>query len=172
MSCTAGRAVPAIPREPAPLRLEEFFAGHCRAWGIFQDRFGTLRQRFQVLVRGDWDAARGQLTLIEDFAYADGRQERRVWLLDKLDDTLYRGHSEGVLGAAEIRRQGSVVHLRYRMRVPIGGQSWILSFDDRMYRQDDALVLNRAELRKFGVLLGSATICFRREAAIPGAGST
>lgn len=164
MSATPEHALPDLLRAPAPLRLEEFFAGRCRAWGIVEDRFGILRERFQVVVRGDWDPVRCRLALTEDFVYADGRRESRIWRLDKLNDTLYRGYSDGVLGYAEIRRQGSAVRLRYRMRVPIAGQSLSLVFDDRMYRQDDGLILNRVALRKFGLLLATITICFQREA--------
>ena len=37
------------------LVLEEYFAGKTRAWGIFEDRFGTLRRQFTVDIDGRWD---------------------------------------------------------------------------------------------------------------------
>ena len=157
----SGAAVQKAHTAP-PLRLEDFFDGASTAWGIFQDRFGTVRQQFRVDVHGDWDAARGHLHLREDFTYTTGRTEQRVWEVEKLGDDHYRGHTQGVVGHADIRRTGSTVNLRYRMRVPIGSQTWTLAFDDWMFRQDTGVVINRAEVRKFGLLIGAATICFHK----------
>ncbi len=40
------------------LELEEFFDGNFRAYGQFQDIFGTVRRQFTVTIKGDW---RGRL---------------------------------------------------------------------------------------------------------------
>jgi hypothetical protein len=146
-------------------RLEDFFAGHLRAWGIFQDRFGTLRQQFVVDVTGEWQAESGRLTIVEDFQYDTGKTEQRVWHVTKLADGHYEGHTGGLVGTADIRAIGNAVNLRYRLQVPIGDRPWTLSFDDWMFRHDDGVVINRAEVRKWGIRIGSATICFRRTAA-------
>ena len=34
------------------LRLEEYFVGETRAWGIFEDRFGNLKRSFTVDITG------------------------------------------------------------------------------------------------------------------------
>ena len=56
--------------------LEEFFDGRVLAKGQFQDVFGTVRRRFDVVVTGIWDGE--TLKLVEDFAYADGTTEQRT----------------------------------------------------------------------------------------------
>ena len=56
--------------------LEEFFDGRVLAKGQFQDVFGTVRRRFDVVVTGTWDGE--TLKLVEDFAYADGTTEQRT----------------------------------------------------------------------------------------------
>mgnify|MGYP000232194722 FL=1 len=149
-------------------RLEDYFAGRTRAWGIFQDRFGTLRQQFEVTVDGTWEPEKRQLTLVEDFVYSTGATERRIWYVTKTGDTHYEGRTKGIVGRAHIRALPDAVHLRYRLQVPIGGRSWTLAFDDRMYRQDDRVMINRAIVRKWGFLLGTATICFQKESAETG----
>jgi hypothetical protein len=155
----------ATTAESASFRLEDFFDGACRAWGIFQDRFGKLRQQFVVDVTGEWDSQARTLKLVEDFTYAGGKTEQRVWHLTKVGADHYEGRTEGIVGTADIRAIGNAVHLRYRMQVPIGARSWTLSFDDWMFRQDDDVVINRADVRKWGILIGTATICFSRAAA-------
>ncbi|MEM6492646.1 MAG: DUF3833 family protein, partial [Pseudomonadota bacterium] len=44
------------------LRLEEYFAGESRAWGVFEDRFGTLKRQFTVDIVGEWDGEQLVLT--------------------------------------------------------------------------------------------------------------
>ena len=149
-------------------QLEDFFTGRSRAWGIFQDRFGNLRQQFVVEIEGTWDANRNKLTLTEDFTYADGTAEQRIWYVTKHSAGHYEGETPGIVGKAEIRAHGSAVNLRYRLQVPIGARNWTLSFDDWMFRQDETVVLNRVHVRKWGILIGSVTICFNRHTAASG----
>lgn len=148
------------------LMLESFFVGQTRAWGIFQDRFGTLRQQFTVDIQGEWDEGKRTLTLTEDFHYADGSEERRVWTIEKLDDNSYRATTGDVIGSAAVKSYGNVVNLNYRMQVAINGKDWALDFDDWMFRQDENVVINRAEVSKWGLKIGTATIFFHRENAV------
>lgn len=145
-----------------PMVLEDFFAGRTKAWGIFQDRFGRLRQQFVVDIHGTWDKDVRTLTLTEDFTYRDGAREQRVWTIEKIDEHSYRGRAGDVVGTAEVRAFGSAVNLTYRMRIKVGGKDWILNFDDWMFRQDDRVMINRAEVAKWGIQLGTATIFFQR----------
>lgn len=147
-----------------PMALEDFFAGQSRAWGIFQDRFGRLRQQFAVNIDGEWDARSRTLTLTEDFTYHGGEQERRVWTIEKLDEHRYRGCADGIVGTAFGAAFGNALRLSYRMRVKIGGKDWTLDFDDWMFRQGRNVVINRATVRKWGLVLGTATIFFRKAA--------
>ncbi|WP_296994155.1 DUF3833 family protein, partial [Thalassospira sp. UBA1131] len=48
----------------------DYFEGDSWAWGIFEDRFGTLRRQFTVEITGTVED--GVLTLEEDFIYDDG----------------------------------------------------------------------------------------------------
>lgn len=150
--------------ERSPLKLEEFFLGQTRAWGMFQDRFGKPRQRFTVEAQGAWDARTQTLTLTEDFVYDDGRTEQRIWSITKTAEGRYRGQTSGLVGLAHIRVNGPQVQLSYRMKVPIGGRDWTLTFDDRMVLQDQDVILNRADVSKMGFRIGTATICFQKEA--------
>jgi hypothetical protein len=147
-----------------PLALEEFFAGRGQAWGLFQDRFGTVRKQFSATTEGHWDPQAARLELAEDFVYDDGSTESRVWDIHKLDDARYTATTDGLVGEARIEARGNAVNLRYRLKLPMGGRRVALDFDDWMFRQSDDLVIDRAAVSKFGILLGTATICFQREA--------
>jgi len=154
-----------MSRGGPPLVLESFFAGWTRAWGVFQDRFGTPRQRFRADVEGRWDAAAQTLTLTERFHDLGTGADERVWVVEKLADGVYRGTAGDVVGAAQIHvTAAGAVHLRYRMRVPIAGRVRVVAFDDWMIRVDDAVVVNRATVSKMGVRLGTAMTVFARAA--------
>ncbi|SDF78982.1 Protein of unknown function [Limimonas halophila] len=155
------------------LVLEDFFTGWTRAWGAFQDRFGTPRQRFRADVHGAWDDAAQTLTLTERFHDLGAGADERVWVVEKLADGVYRGSAGDVVGTADIRTtEAGAVHLSYRLRVPIAGRTWALTFDDWMIRVDAGVLLNRATVSKMGVTLGTAVTFFTRTDAPPDAAIT
>ncbi|MEQ8967299.1 MAG: DUF3833 domain-containing protein [Azospirillaceae bacterium] len=148
-------------REPRFV-LEEYFAGKTKAWGIFQDRFGTLRRQFTVDITGDWDGR--TLTLVEDFVYEDGETERRTWVIEKIDEHTYEGRSEdGVIGTALMKAYGNAVNFAYDFDLKMQERTLRVRFEDWMFLQDDEVMINRATVSKFGIRLGSATIVFRRQ---------
>jgi len=140
--------------------LEEFFDGHVVGHGQFQDRFGTVRRRFVVDVTGTWD---GQtLTLDEQFAYADGTAETRVWRLEKTGPETWRGTAPGVLGAATGEERGDAFNWRYRIDLPVPDGTLRVSFDDWMWQVAEDRVLNRAYMDKLGVGVGEVIIWFEK----------
>lgn len=142
------------------LVLEEYFAGDLRAWGLFQDRFGTVRRQFVVDIEGTWDGE--TLTLVEDFVYDDGEEERRVWSIRKVGEDRYEGTAEGVIGLAQGQTAGNAFNFRYDFDLPVGDSTWRVHFDDWMFLQRDGVMLNRASVSKWGIAVGEASIFFQR----------
>ncbi|GAB4228673.1 MAG: DUF3833 domain-containing protein [Kiloniellaceae bacterium] len=143
--------------------IEEYFVGKTKAWGIFQDRFGKLRRQFVVDIEGTWDGE--TLTLVEDFVYDNGETEQRTWRIRKTGEHSYDGSAEGVIGIAEGQSFGNVLNWRYRFALKVGDSTWDVAFDDWMFLQGDGVMINRAEITKFGFSLGEVTIAFRKESA-------
>ncbi|MEZ5666326.1 MAG: DUF3833 family protein [Alphaproteobacteria bacterium] len=143
-------------------RLEDYFAGRTRAWGIFRDRFGRLRRRFTVDIDGAWDGE--TLTLVEDFAYDDGATERRVWQIRRGTTDDYEGRADGVVGTAHGGYHDGALNWRYRFALKVGGSAWTVRFDDWLFPQADGIVINRADVSKFGFRLGEVTLVFRKGA--------
>jgi hypothetical protein len=149
-------------REPR-LLIEDYFAGKTQAWGIFQDRFGTLRRQFRVDIEGTWDGE--TLTLVEDFVYDDGETEQRIWRIEKRGEHNYVGKAEGVIGAAEGVAHGNALNWRYKLALKVGDSTWTVHFDDWLFLQDDRVLINRADVTKFGLLIGEVTLLFHKGAA-------
>lgn len=145
--------------EPS-FRLEEYFVGKTRAWGLFEDRFGDIRRQFLVDIVGTWDGQR--LILEEDFVYADGETDRRVWRIRKIDDHHYEGTADDVVGTAKGIRYGNALNWRYQLDLPVKNRTWRVTFDDWMLLQPDGVLMNRARVSKWGLEIGQVTLTFQR----------
>ena len=142
------------------LVLEEYFAGRTVAAGLFQDRFGNVRRQFTVDIEGRFED--GTLTLVEDFEYADGETEQRIWTLNKLDGHRYEGTAEGVIGRASGEARGNAFNWKYTFDLKVGESVWRVDFDDWMFLQPGGVVINRATVSKWGITLGEVTLSFHK----------
>ena len=149
------------PAGSPPLRLEDYFAGHSRAWGMFEDRFGNLQRQFEVEAEGSWD---GQtLVLVEDFHYSDGQTEKRTWRIEKIDDVSYRSQADGMIGQAEGRIEANTLGWHYTFSLDVGQSTWRVRLDDWIVRLSDDVLVYRSKVSKFGVRLGQVTMVFLRD---------
>lgn len=144
--------------------LEQYFAGKTRAWGIFEDRFGTLRRQFTVDITGRFDGR--ELVLDERFQYRDGEQDRRVWTIAKTGEHTYEGRADDVVGVATGKAHGNALNWRYDMDLKVGDGSWRVHFNDWMFLQPSGVLINRARVSKFGIEIGTVTLAFMKDDAV------
>jgi hypothetical protein len=158
-------------RDTAPkLVLEEYFAGNTWAWGIFEDRFGTLRRQFTVNITGSWDGR--ELVLDERFRYSDGERDRRVWRITKTGEHAYEGRAGDVVGTAQGVSYGNALNWRYDMDLKVGDGSWRVHFNDWMFLQPNRVLINRARVSKFGFEIGEVTLFFTKDRQAVGRSET
>ena len=138
--------------------LEDYFQGKTRAWGIFEDRFGTLRRQFAVDIDGKLDG--DTLTLDERFEYSDGERDRRVWTIRKLNAHLYEGRSDDIIGTAQGDSYGNALRWRYDIDLKMGDSTLRVHFVDWMFLQEDGVLMNRARVSKWGFDIGEVTLVF------------
>lgn len=141
------------------LKIEEYFLGETRAWGIFEDRFGKLRRQFVVDITGTMDG--DELVLDERFDYADGEKDRRVWRIRKLDEHNYEGRADDVIGVAKGVSYGNALNWSYDLDLQIGDNSLRVHFNDWMFLQPDGVLMNRARVTKWGFDIGEVTLMFK-----------
>lgn len=143
------------------LAIEDFFVGETRAWGVFEDRFGNLRAQFTVDIKGTWTEP--TLVLEEDFFYASGRTDRRVWTITKKADGSYEGRADDVVGVATGGSEGNAFYWTYLMDLPVGDRSLRVRFNDWLWLQESGVLINRARVTKFGVEIGQLSIFFLKD---------
>ena len=151
-------------KDTAPrLKIEDYFLGESRAWGIFEDRFGKLRRQFVVDITGTMDG--DELVLDERFDYADGEKDRRVWRIRKLDEHNYEGRADDVIGVAKGSSYGNALNWSYDIDLQIGDNKVRVHFNDWMFLQPDGVLMNRARVTKWGFEIGEVTLVFKRDEA-------
>ncbi|MEM9442684.1 MAG: DUF3833 domain-containing protein [Pseudomonadota bacterium] len=142
-------------------RLERFFDGEVKAWGIVQDRSGNLLQQFEADILGTFED--GILTLDETFAYSlgDGVKER-VWTIKKEGDNRYSG-SAGDIPTAAGTAYGNAMFWGYEMDLPVDGGTYRVTFEDWIWAVDDQRIFNRSYIKKFGIVFAEVTIFMERK---------
>ena len=152
--------IEAYRTEQPMLDLAKYFNGTLVGHGMFQDRTGLVVKRFKVVIAAHWQNNIG--TLDEDFTYADGTKQRRVWTITKLDESHYEGRAADVVGVAKGVAAGNALRWSYVLALPVGEKIYNVNFDDWFYLQDEKVLLNRSVMSKFGLRLGELTLSFNK----------
>lgn len=143
------------------LKIEEYFHGKTMARGMFQDRFGKVRNRFKVVMVGTMKD--DTLILDEDFFYPDGSSSNRIWKIKVLANGEYEGTAGDVVGFARGKSAGNAFNWKYKMDLPIGDSTWRVKFDDWLFLQEDGVLINVATVSKWGITIGKLTFVFFKE---------
>jgi hypothetical protein len=143
------------------LDIRQYLNGDIEAWGMFIDNSGKADPMFQVKMKGEWQGNKG--TLKEHFIYSDGHTKDRLWNLEFQDDHTFTGTAADVVGIAKGTQSGNAAHIAYVLTVTTeDGSSYNMSMDDWLFQMNDELVLNRNEMRKFGIKVGELIISFHK----------
>ena len=142
------------------LDVEQYFNGTLDAHGMFQDRSGDVVKRFVVVMRCTWQGDTGILD--EDFTYADGTKQKRVWTLKKTGAGRFTATASDVIGSAEGIVSGNALRWKYVLALPVDGKVVNVDMEDWMFLIDEKVMLNRTAMSKYGVNLGNVTLSFTR----------
>ena len=156
--CSTDMDIKKFANNSPQLILEDYFNGKVEAWGLFHDRFGNLKREFQVDITGKVN--NNQIILDEKFLYNDGEKDRRVWTIDILGKNKYIGRADDVIGIAKGEAMGNALNWKYVLLLKVNNNKIKVNFDDWMFLQEKGILINRAEVNKFGINLGVVTITF------------
>ena len=141
--------------------LFTYFQGETRGWGIVRDWKGEVTRSFSVTVSGK--AGEGDsIVLTEDLSWSDGEQSLRTWEIERTGENSYTGRDGDVVGSAQGLSAGNALNWQYTLNLVIDDGSWKIHFDDWMYLQPDGILLNTAEMSKFGIQVGEVVIAFSK----------
>jgi len=148
-----------LPAGAGEFSLEGYFAGRTSAVGSFRAINGVKRA-FTVELLGKWNGR--TLTLVEDFAYADGERDRKTWRFEKIAPNQYRGTREDVVGDTLVTVTGNTARFTYLVDLDAARKRNRVRFHDTMVLQDDGRLINNATITKFGLPVAKTHVEFRR----------
>ncbi|SDZ03509.1 Protein of unknown function [Jannaschia faecimaris] len=131
------------------LVLPQHLRGDMSCEGMIFGPTGRVTSRFQADIVVTWDGPEGVMK--EHFLYDDGTTQDRAWHLHVATDGSVRAEASDVVGAGTGRVEGNAVNLRYKIRLPVENGGHVLDAVDWMYLQQDGVILNRSQFRKFGI---------------------
>ena len=159
--CSGGAKLDHYKESQPQLDLQEYFTGPIKAWGIIQDHKGQVTRKFDVTMVGTWEDNVG--TLEEDFQYYDGKEQKRIWTIRRVEDGKYEGTADDILDKATGEVQGSAMRWAYRMDLPVGDKTYRITFDDWMFLMNDGVLINRSYLKKFGLTVAELTLFMQKQ---------
>lgn len=143
------------------LDLFEYFEGKTKGWGIVQDRRGVLLRQFVVDISGEVRED-GRLVLTEHFDWSNGEKSERVCVLSQTDEHTLSGTAGDVPEHAAGVLYGNVLNWKYRVNIEVDDSIWKISFDDGVFKVSEDMLINRANMSKFGFDVGEVTIVFKK----------
>ena len=142
------------------LAPEEFFAGYLTAHGVVKNRGGLVVRMFTAEIDASWSDGVG--TLVEDFIFDDGEEQRRIWTLTPDGEGGYAATAGDVVGPGVAKVAGNSMFLDYVLRIPYGDSTVDVRVDDRMYLISPDVLINESSLKKFGFRVGSIDLVIVR----------
>ena len=143
------------------IKIEEYFQGNVKAWGMLQGRSGEVKRQFVADMKGAFDGR--NLILDETFIWNDGEKQERRWTIKKVGDNTYEGTAPDVVGIAKGVSYGSAFKFEYKLLIPYKDKKIKVKFDDWIFKQDEKIAINRATMSKFGFKVAELTVFFVKE---------
>ena len=143
------------------IKIEEYFQGNVKAWGMLQGRSGEVKRQFVADMKGEFDGQ--NLILDETFIWNDGEKQERRWTIKKVGDNKYEGTAPDVVGIAKGVSFGSAFKFEYKLVVPYKDKKIKIKFDEWIFKQDEKTAINKATLSKFGFKIGELTVFFVKD---------
>jgi len=143
------------------IKIEDYFQGNVKAWGMLQTRSGEVKRQFVADMRGNFDGQ--NLILDETFIWNDGEKQERRWIIKKVGENRYEGTAPDVVGIAKGVSYGSAFKFEYKLLIPYKNKKIKVRFDDWIFKQDDKTAINKAVLTKFGFKVGELTVFFTKD---------
>jgi hypothetical protein len=143
--------------------LRQVLNGPIESEGLIYGPAGRMTNSFVARMHGDWNGESG--TLSEDFTYSNGNRIQRKWFLTLGVDNTFTATADDIVGTGQGVVSGSTVMMRYRIRLSKESGGHVLDVTDWLYLMEDGTIMNRSEMRKFGIKVAELIATMRPDPA-------
>lgn len=131
--------------------LKEHLSGPILSDGLIYGPGGRVTNSFTAEMYGEWDGDTG--TLSETFTYSNGKTQERKWYLKLESENRFTAMADDIVGVGEGVISGSTASLTYNLILPEDAGGHVLQVTDWMYLTGNGTIMNKSEMRKFGIKL-------------------
>ena len=118
-----------------------------------------MSNSFVARMVGEWEGNTG--TLSEYFTYSNGKQMTRKWYLTLGTGNTFTATADDIVGEGKGVISGATVKLTYRIILPKDAGGHTLDVTDWMYLTENGAIMNRSEMRKFGIKVAELVATMR-----------
>ncbi|MEM7440589.1 MAG: DUF3833 family protein [Pseudomonadota bacterium] len=147
-------------REGPTFNLHEHLNGPLICEGVIYGPMGRVVTRFVGNFEGTWEGNKGHLK--EKFRYDSGTEQERNWYLTTHNDGTFEAEAPDVVGTGKGVVEGSAVKLTYDIKLADAAGGHVLSTTDWMYMLDNGTIVNRSQMRKFGIKVAELVATIRK----------
>ena len=146
----------------AAFDIRQHLTGTMICEGVIYGPTGRVTTRFVAEMIAEWHGSECHMT--EAFRYDTGGGLDRKWTIRMLDDSRFEATAPDIIGTGQGRQVGSAVQLKYAIKLPESAGGHVLDTIDWMYLMENGSIINRSQMRKFGVTVGELVATIRRVA--------
>lgn len=139
--------------------LQDHLSGEILSEGLIFGPNGKMSNSFVARMVGEWSGNTGTLT--EEFTYSNGKQITRKWYLTQGSGNSFIATADDIVGEGRGEISGATVKLIYRIILPDDAGGHVLDVTDWMYLTESGVIMNRSEMRKFGLKVAELTATMR-----------
>ncbi len=139
--------------------LNKHLNGEILSEGLIYGPNGKMSNSFVARMVGEWDGNTG--TLAEYFTYSNGKQMTRKWYLTLGTGNTFIATADDIVGEGKGVISGATVKLNYRIILPQDAGGHTLDVTDWMYLTENGVIMNRSEMRKFGIKVAELVATMR-----------
>lgn len=143
--------------------LKTHLSGPILSEGLIYGPTGKMTNSFVARMVGEWDGDTG--TLSEEFTYSNGKQQSRKWFLKLGDGNSFTATADDLIGEARGTVSGSTIRMEYKIVLPEETGGHTLSVTDWLYLTETGVIMNKSEMRKFGIKVAELVATMRPDRA-------
>lgn len=141
------------------ISLQEHLSGDLLSEGVIYGPNGRVTNSFTAKMVGQWEGGTG--TLSEEFIYSNGNTQSRKWHLTLGQSNSFTATAEDIAGEAKGTVSGSTIKMEYTIILPAAAGGHRLNVTDWLYLTESGVILNRSEMRKFGIKVAELVATMR-----------
>lgn len=143
--------------------LKTHLSGPILSEGLIYGPTGKMTNSFVARMVGEWDGDSG--TLSEEFTYSNGKQQSRKWFLKLGEGNTFTATADDIVGVARGTVSGATIKMEYKIRLPEDAGGHTLSATDWLYLTENGVIMNKSEMRKFGIKVAELVATMRPDSA-------